>query len=107
MVAEASTTSTKDAPNAKFDEDVSDLTDIDVEDSFNEVRSLSNDEHDNEKKNEVKNAKEAQKETFKREAQQGETADYDDLIAAAAIELLKEKDTKEKKGIENPKLEHK
>jgi hypothetical protein len=97
MVAEASTTSTTDAPNAKFDEDVSDLTDIDVEDSINEARSLSNDE---EKKNEVKNAKEVQKDASKREAEQGQTADeadYDELIAAASIQLLKEKDSKEKK----------
>ncbi len=36
--------STTDAPNAKFDEDVSELTDIDEEDSVNEARSLSNDE---------------------------------------------------------------
>jgi hypothetical protein len=44
MVAEASMPSTTDAPNAKFDEDVSELTDIDEEDSVNEARSLSNDE---------------------------------------------------------------
>ena len=99
------TTTTTDAPKAKFDEDVSELTVLDVEEnSANEVRSLSNDEHEVEVHEvvtqEAEKAKEVQ-ETSEREAQQGEVAaeaEYDEeLIAEAAIELLMEKDSEEKR----------